>query len=323
MLHAPLLAAPALPASAQAPLHSALDPRGDAAAQIGELTGILLVGGTITFVLVMALLAVALRGPVRWRSVLSRHSAIVAAGIAFPVVALSALLVYSFGALASINPWRAGAGPRVEVTGELWWWRVRYLDAAGATLLETANEIHIPVGQPVELVLRSDNVVHSFWVPSLAGKMDMIPGHVNRLRLRAREAGLFRGQCAEFCGGQHARMALLVRAMPAEEHAAWLQAQRQPAMQAGGRGHALFAQGRCGACHTIRGTDASGTLGPDLTHVGSRLALGAGTLPNGPEALAAWIGHVQQIKPGSRMPAYRNYSAAELQDLAGYLAALR
>jgi cytochrome c oxidase subunit II len=274
-------------------------------------------------VVVMALLVVALRGSDAWRGRLSRRALILGGGIAFPVVALSALLVYSFGALASISPARAIAGPHIEVTGELWWWRVRYKDAGGATLLETANEIHIPVGQPVELVLRSSDVIHSFWVPNLAGKMDMIPGHVNRLRLQAREPGTFRGQCAEFCGAQHARMALYVVAAPPQEHAAWLEAQRQPASLQAGNGRALFEQGRCGACHSIRGTDAAGTLGPDLTHVGSRSTLGAGTIPNQPGAIAAWIAHVQELKPGSRMPAYRQYTDAELQALAGYLAGLR
>ena len=313
----------ALPAHAQAPLQSALDARGDAAARIVELTWVLVAGGALIFVAVMALLVVALRGPDAWRGRLSRRALILGGGVAFPVVALSALLVYSFGALASISPARTVTGPHIEVTGELWWWRVRYVDAGGATLMETANEIHIPVGEPVELVLRSNDVIHSFWVPSLAGKMDMIPGHVNRLRLQAREPGVFRGQCAEFCGAQHARMALHVVAAPAPEHAAWLAAQRQPAAVPAGPGQALFEQGRCAACHAIRGTGAAGTLGPELTHVGSRIALGAGTLPNQPGAIGAWIAHVQQLKPGSRMPAYRQYTGAELQDLAAWLAALR
>jgi cytochrome c oxidase subunit II len=160
-------------------------------------------------------------------------------------------------------------------------------------------------------------------VPSLAGKLDMIPGSVNRLRLLVREPGVYRGQCAEFCGAQHARMALHVVAARAEEHAGWMAERARPAEPRGGTGQELFERGRCAACHAIRGTDAAGSLGPDLTHVGSRLFLGAGTLPNGEGAIGSWVEHVQEMKPGSRMPSYRGFAPRELHELAAWLGSLR
>lgn len=315
-------------AFASAPRQSALQAHGDNAARILEISWVLFIGGALIFVAVMAALAVALGGPGGWRGALARRGWIVGGGIAFPVVVLSGLLAYTFAVSAGIaRDARAPAALRVQVEGELWWWRVRYLDAAGAVLLETANEIHIPAGQPVDLELVSDNVIHSFWVPSLAGKLDMIPGRTNRLRVRAREPGTFRGQCAEYCGAQHAKMALHVVAQPPEAFTAWLQARRAPAAEPASaelaRGKALFAQSRCAVCHTIRGTQAGGLLGPDLTHVGARLSLAAATLPNGVGPLAAWIADPQHIKAGVQMPGYARFSGEELRAIAAYLESLR
>ncbi|HYD75794.1 cytochrome c oxidase subunit II [Ramlibacter sp.] len=307
---------------------STLQAHGEPAAQILGITWVLFIGGALVFVVVMALCAVAIAGPAPLRSWLSQRRFVVAAGIVFPVLALTALLVHTFGIAAQMVRSQAQpAATRIQVTGELWWWRVRYLDADGHVLLETANEIHVPVGEPVDLLLASADVVHSVWLPSLAGKLDMLPGHVNRLRLRADAAGVYRGQCAEFCGAQHARMALHVVAQPPEAHARWLQDARQPAAdpQPGPaqRGRALFEQARCSVCHTVRGSGANGTLGPDLTHVGSRLTLAAGTLPNGIGSLEAWIADPQHAKPGVRMPSYRRFSGEELRALATYLEGLR
>jgi cytochrome c oxidase subunit 2 len=198
------------------------------------------------------------------------------------------------------------------VVGEQWWWRVRYPD------FETANEIRVPVGRPVELVLRSADVVHSFWVPVLAGKLDMIPGRANVLRVRADRAGEYRGQCAEYCGGPHAWMALHFVAQEPGQYAQWAAAQRRPAAQSSG----LFAA-HCAACHTVRGTSAAGTLGPDLTHVGSRLSIGAGLLPNNAGALGGWIASSQHLKPGNLMPSFGHFSGEEVRSLAGYLESLK
>ncbi|KQT09752.1 cytochrome C oxidase subunit II [Ramlibacter sp. Leaf400] len=301
---------------------------GEDAGHILEITWVLFVGGGLIFVAVLALGVLALAGPASVRASLARRGWMVGAGVVFPLVVLTALLVYTFGVAAAMQ--RANAQPaatRIQVTGELWWWRVRYLGPDGATLLETANELRIPVGEPVDLELVSNDVVHSFWVPSLAGKLDMLPGSTNRLRLRAAEPGVFRGQCAEYCGQQHAKMALHVVAQPPAEHAAWREASRRPAAEPAEplarQGRALFEQARCGVCHTVRGTSAEGRLGPDLTHVGTRLTLAAGTLPNGPGPLAAWIADPQHLKPGSRMPAYRQFSGEDLRALAAYLEGLR
>jgi cytochrome c oxidase subunit 2 len=276
---------------------------------------VLFIGGGAIFVLVMALTAWALLGRPRW---LARRSFVAGAGIAFPMVVLSALLAYVF-ASGALTPAVSDAAPlKIEVTAEQWWWRVRYLDASGGTDFVTANEIHLPAGRAVELSLASGDVIHSFWVPSLAGKIDMIPGRRTRLRLAADRPGVYRGQCAEYCGGPHAKMAFYVIAQTEQDFAAWLESQRKPAEKAEG----LFLA-RCAACHTVRGTQARGALGPDLTHVGSRISLGAGTLPNNAGALAGWITSSQHLKPGNLMPSFKELSGEELGVLAAYLQALK
>jgi cytochrome c oxidase subunit 2 len=304
---------------------SALDPHGPVAREIAEIAWLLFAGGGVIFALVMALVAVALTGRRGVRARLSGKTVILVGGIAFPLLVLTALLLRAFLPASWTG---AGEAPlRIEVTGEQWWWRIRYLDAAGASEFVTANEIRIPVGRTVELSVRSADVIHSFWVPKLAGKVDMIPGQVNPLRLVADRAGVFRGQCAEYCGGAHARMALHVIAEPADTFEAWRALQRAPAAppttDEAERGRASFAERGCGVCHTIRGTEANGVRGPDLTHIGSRVSLGAGSLTNGVVLLAAWIGYGQQVKPENLMPSYAFLPADELDAIAAYLAGLR
>ena len=326
---APAFVVPAAAAArAEAPRQFVLQAQGEGAAHILEITWVLLIGGGLIFVVVMALGLFALFGRPQGKAWLARRGWLIGAGIAFPLVVLTALLVYTFNVAAQMQ--RANAQPaatRIQVTGEMWWWRVRYLAPDGAVLLETANELRIPVGEAVDLELVSHEVVHSFWVPSLAGKLDMLPGTTNRLRLRATEAGVYRGQCAEYCGTQHARMALHVVAHSPPEHATWLEVGRRSAPPPGTplerQGRALFEQARCGVCHTVRGTTSEGRIGPDLTHVGSRLTLAAGTLPNGGGPLAAWIADPQHIKPGSRMPGYRRFTGEDLRALSAYLEGLR
>jgi len=307
---------------------SALHPRGDQAGFSAEAGWAMVLGGAGIFVLVMLLLALALYGPQRWRRHLYARGWLIGAGVVFPVAVLSALLVYSLGLAAAMQRNDAPAAVRIEVMGEMWWWRVRYLDEHGQALFETANEIRLPVDQPVDLLLASHNVVHSFWVPNLAGKRDMVPGHVNRLRVRARETGSLRGQCAEYCGAQHANMMLDVQVLSAAEFQAWMRAQRRPAAPAQD-GQARLLQGRqvfmqaCARCHTVRGTAAAGTQGPDLTHVGSRPSLAAGVLPNNAGTLAGWIAGSQHIKPGNGMPAFKHLSGEQLRAVARYLESLQ
>lgn len=316
-----LLAAIPLPASAG--MQSALDAAGENATQIAAIAWVLFVGGGLIFAAVVVLALLALFGTPAQRVTLGRQALIVIGGIVFPVGVLTALLIHTFSAASAMVSDETPPSIRIEVTGEMWWWRVRYLEEDGRTMVETANEIRIPAGQPVEFLLKTPDVIHSFWVPALAGKVDMLPGRVNRLRVTPQALGTFRGQCAEYCGAQHANMALQVVVHTPDQFRTWLAAQREPAAEPADpplqRGRQLFLDNRCGLCHTIRGTPAAGTPGPDLTHVGGRLAIAAGTLPNGAGALAGWITGSQHVKPDNKMPSFRQFSAEELRMLAAYL----
>jgi cytochrome c oxidase subunit II len=214
----------------------------------------------------------------------------------------------------------------IELTGHQWWWEARYWDASAQNIFTTANEIHIPVGEPVTVQLKSQDVIHSFWVPNLTGKKDLIPGKVATLWLRADKPGLYRGQCAEYCGMQHAHMALYVVAEAPEQFNAWLAQQRgasvQPANESQQHGQQVFLHATCVMCHTIQGTIANSHIGPDLTHVGSRLSIAAGTLQNTRDHLANWVVDSQTIKPGNRMPP-NNLPANDLQALLDYLQSLK
>ena len=299
-----------------AALQSALAPHGPEAGAIANLTGVLVAGALAVLVLVMVLAVLALRAPRPW---LARTSAIVAGGIALPGVVLFALLVHASVVVPRSNP---GAAVRVEVVGHQWWWEVAYLDASGKRDFVTANEIRIPAGQPVELRLATADVLHSFWVPSLAGKLDLVPGRANVLTIAAEAPGLYRGQCAEYCGGPHALMGLHVVAEPPARFEAWREAQRAPARTGSSRGRDLF-DSLCAGCHTVRGTSAAGQLGPDLTHVASRVALAAGALPNDAASRSRWIASSQHVKPGNLMPEYPQLPPGELAALGDYLASLR
>ena len=302
------------PASA---LQSALVPHGPEAAAIASLTWVLVIGACAILALVTVLTVLAIRSRRPW---LGRPAAIVAGGIAFPAVVLFSLLAY-----ASVAVPRHGAGKpvvRIDVVGRQWWWEVAYLDASGARDFVTANEIRIPAGQPVELRLTTGDVIHSLWVPSLAGKLDLIPGRTNILRISADTPGLYRGQCAEYCGGPHALMGLHVVAESAERFEAWREAQRAPAAASPARGRAVF-ESLCSGCHAVRGTAASGTLGPDLTHVASRVALAAGALPNDAASRARWIASGQHVKPGNLMPQYPELSREDAAAIGEFLGALR
>jgi cytochrome c oxidase subunit 2 len=211
------------------------------------------------------------------------------------------------------------------VTAKQWWWRFEYLTPTGA--VETANELRLPRGERLALELASPDVIHSFWVPSLAGKMDMIPGRVTRLALEPTRTGTFRGTCAEYCGASHALMAFSVVVMEPEEFRAWLAREARPAETPidpeATRGQMAFISNGCTACHTIRGTPAIGRIGPDLTHVGSRRQIAAETLPNDQASLARWIVDSEDIKPGVHMPAFRAIERDELSALAAYLSGLK
>ncbi len=298
-----------------------LDPGGPFAGPVNTLAWVLFVGGAIVLAVVVIFLMLALFGPREWKRRLGGERLIWIGGLAFPIVVLSGLLIYGLTTTTRLTAEPRPGEMRIRVTGEMWWWRVAYLDAQGQEILQDANELHIPVGRPVVIELESADVIHSFWVPRLAGKVDMIPGRRNFLRFQADEAGSFGGQCAEYCGGPHALMGFVVVAHEPADFALWRERQARPAVATTlpSPGQAVFDRAGCGACHTIRGTGFNGTAGPDLTHVGSRRTLGAGILPNNTGAMAGWIGDSQAIKPGNRMPAYPVLTGQELRDVATWL----
>jgi cytochrome c oxidase subunit 2 len=250
----------------------------------------------------------------------------VTAAVTLSALGLLVLLVASIAADRALANLDMKDALHIEVTGHQWWWDVHYDDPSPDKAFATANELHVPVGRPVIITLKSDDVIHSFWVPNLHGKKDLIPGYTTTIQFRADAPGVYRGQCAEFCGLQHAFMAFHVVAETPQQFDAWAEAQRQPAPQPEGdeqkRGQQLFLSGPCMMCHAIAGTPASARKAPDLTHVASRRTLAAGALPNTPSHLAAWILDPQQVKPGVNMPAHP-LAPADLQALLAYLGTLK
>lgn len=305
-------------------MQSTLNPQGPHARIVANISWVMFSGATVIFLLVMALALYAIYRRPDKRRTPSPTVLIAAGGVALPIVSLSALLGYGLYAMAALRQ-PAAESAHIEIVGNRWWWDVRYRDTDG-TLIATANEIRIPAGKSVTLRLSSKDVIHSFWVPNLAGKMDLIPGRTNHIVLQADRPGVFRGQCAEFCGAQHARMAFHVIAEPQPAYDAWLAHQRTAAQQPRDalalRGRTAFAA-HCLACHTVRGIGTAHVPGPDLTHIASRTALGAGTLDNNQENLLAFIAHSQSIKPGSGMPSFAHLEQDTLQAIAAYLGELR
>lgn len=304
---------------------SALVTAGRDAEQIAHLFTVMAVGALLVWAAVVVIAVYAIRTNREVHSQRDANLLILGGGVALPTVVLGALLAYGLPVLPAVLTPAPEGSLRIHVTGKQWWWRVEYMTEAGT--VETANELRLPVGRRIELQLTSPDVIHSFWVPSIAGKMDMIPGRVTRLALQPTRTGVFRGACAEYCGTSHALMAFLVVVTEPGEFESWLEAQTRPAQAVpdalAARGEDAFIANGCTACHTIRGTAAAGQIGPDLTHVGSRLGLGAGTLQNDPEEFARWIGQTDRIKPGVHMPAFRALSADDLSALASYLDGLQ
>jgi cytochrome c oxidase subunit 2 len=249
---------------------------------------------------------------------------VVGLGIAMPMIVISTLFVISdlFVIKTTQAPASTTTKLTVQVIGHQWWWEIRY----PGTDAVTANELHIPVRTPVRIELTTADVIHSFWVPQLNRKIDAIPGTTNVIELYSDTPGRYRGQCAEFCGLQHAHMAVYVFAQPRAEFQRWLADQSRPAQRPAGSdasaGERAFMNGPCSSCHTIRGTSASGYLGPDLTHLASRTTLGALAIPNDRSNLADWIRHSQYVKPGNQMPDI-NVPQSRLRALVAYLEGLK
>jgi cytochrome c oxidase subunit 2 len=302
-----------------------LDPHSHAEERISTLWWVMLGGAAIGFGLVVVLLFLGwLR---RNRASLpfgggerAATALVIALGVAVPIVVLSALFVWSdiFVIRATDAPARGSTSLTVRVIGHQWWWEIKY----AGTQAVTANELHIPVRTRVRVVGTTADVIHSLWVPELNRKVDVIPGRENVLLLDADRPGTYPGQCAEFCGVQHAHMELRVIAEPRERFREWLAREAAPAAESAGRGARLFDDEACSGCHQIRGTDARGQVGPDLTHVGSRTTIGAGVLENDPTSLRNWVRDAQHFKPGNRMPGLK-LSDADLRELVAYLEGLK
>ncbi|HXF60707.1 MAG TPA: cytochrome c oxidase subunit II [Caldilineaceae bacterium] len=306
---------------------SVIAPRGPAAESIANLWWTLLAVGMAVYVAVMAFLFYALfrrrRADLDLRTPVprSRVQVVVWAGIIVPALILLGVHGLTLGVLRILAEPETPPALTIQVIGHQWWWEVRYPEYN----FETANEIHIPVGQPVAIELVSDDVIHSFWAPELHGKLDLNPGLTNHFWLQADVPGAYWGECAEFCGVQHAKMQFVVVAEPVDEFAAWVEQQRRPAQVPADpqaqRGLEIFLGSECIYCHTVAGTGATGNLGPDLTHLASRRTLAAGAVANNRGNLGGWITDPQHIKPGSLMPP-TDLTGADLQALLAYLATL-
>jgi cytochrome c oxidase subunit 2 len=312
-------------------VQSVTDPVGPQSAHINNLWWLMFAVSTVIFVLVMIFLFLAISrksknapemnasatrqtDEIVYSEPRKRTAVIVATGITIAI--LFVFLVDSFlvgrGMSAELD---RKQGVSIEVTGHQWWWEVRYMNVDASSIFNTANEIHIPVGVPVTFTLKATDVIHSFWVPNLSGKKDLIPGKV-----------VYRGQCAEYCGHQHAHMALWIIAEPRDQFDAWernqIQSAISPASDSQKRGQQVFLTSTCVMCHAINGTPAGSNIGPNLTHLASRNTIAAATLQNDRDHLAQWVSDSQKIKPGNRMPA-NNLPADDLQSLLDYLQSLK
>jgi len=308
---------------------STLDPASHPARVIADIWWAMLVGsaivtGAVTVLVLMAVLRRRAAGPAPPDRSAGRTRLVLIGGVIAPLIVFVVLFAVTVGSLPVTTPAKASddGALKIGVTARQWFWDVDY-PAAG---FRTANEIHIPVGETVDVELTSIDVVHSFWVPQLNRKLDAFPGRRSTLRLKATRPGSFLGECAEFCGLEHARMGFVVIAQPRAEFTAWLAAQRAPpavpANDAATRGQQVLLGSSCVYCHTIAGTNASGTIGPDLSHVASRARIVAAVMDNTPGNLAGWILDPQHVKPGTQMPATR-LDGRDLQALLAYLGTLR
>jgi cytochrome c oxidase subunit 2 len=323
----------------------AFDPAGAQAARIEHLGWFLLVTGVVVYAVVMAIAAAAVVRSRRARRLRGaapeagggphlepdptsqrRLGRAVAVGVGLTAIVLVGVTVFSYTTGRAIARRPDVDMVTIKVTGHQWWWGVEYQTPVSSRSLRTANEIHVPVGRPVQVQLTSADVIHSFWAPSLNGKRDAIPGQTSTQWFVVDEPGTWRGQCAEFCGYQHAHMAFTVVAEPAEQFDAWYEAGLRPAAApaapAQQRGHDVFLTSSCVLCHTVSGTPAGGRVGPDLTHVASRGTIAAGTLENNKGNLMGWVSDPSAIKPGTRMPP-NPMSPDDLEALVAYLQSLK
>lgn len=318
---------------------SSFDIGGPAADSVARLGWLLIAVCALVYIATLLALTIAvLRGRRRARAAANalpelprdepRKRRIIAAALTASLLILSLFVIASFYTDRHIVLAENEPALRIEITAHQWWWEIRYLDAVADRGFVTANELHLPLNQTAAITLRSPDVIHSFWIPGLSGKRDIIPGRDQELRLSANRAGQWRGRCAEFCGYQHAKMQLLAIAEPRADFDVWRRHQADnaapPQSDEQKHGEQVFSSASCIACHVIRGSSATGysATAPDLTHLKSRRTLAAGTLPNTTAHLAAWIADPQRVKPGVRMPVNR-LGADDYQSLLSYLETLQ
>jgi cytochrome c oxidase subunit 2 len=314
---------------------NALDVSGPQAGRIAGLWWLMLPIGAVVWTLVVSVMLVGIwsKRPGQPSETIARDDVrerglarVVIGAVTATVVILFIVLVSDFRVGHALTmPPKTTVVP-IRITGHQYWWEIQYPDSVAQNIVITANELHVPVGKVVVLELASRDVIHSFWVPSLVGKKDLLPGYTRSLWFRADTAGVYRGQCAEFCGLQHAKMGLLVIAEPQQQFDAWTKAQRTPGAEPSdalaARGKAVFLGTSCTMCHSVGGTTAGAQLGPDLTHIASRRTIASGTLPNTAESLLSWIADPQKIKPGTIMPAAK-LDARDMSALVAYLRQLK
>lgn len=302
---------------------SALNPAGEEADSIHVLFLTMATGAAVTWLIVIGMMIYAFRASRRPHPREASQALIFWGGGVFPSIVLMCLLGYALWLMPNIRPW---IGPqaettRIEVVGEQYWWRIRYLDRQGKLLFETANELRLPLGEPTTFSLLARDVIHSFWIPALGGKMDMIPGRRNQLTLTPTRPGIYRGPCAEFCGSAHALMVVSAHVLAKSDFEAWIKARTAPSSRpAASEGARLFVRHGCPACHAVDGmADAHGAVGPNLTALSERMTIGAGALKNTPENIALFIRDPAAIKPGATMPAFGMLPPAEIQAMAAWL----
>jgi cytochrome c oxidase subunit 2 len=308
---------------------SGLNPHGPLARSLAEMSWIFIAGFSAVYLVTMLILTIALSRSRRCRYLSDGRSwnLVVYAGVVVPFAVLVGFLVYSVsvGRQLYAEPYKRQGAQIIHVNGKQWWWDVAY-KRGNSILARTANEIHIPVGQPVVFELETSDVIHSFWVPNLAGKLDLIPARTNYLWVQADKSGVYRGQCAEYCGAQHAHMGLEIIAESTDQFSRWLESQRAiaiaPSNDQQRHGQEVFLTAPCVMCHTIRGTQALATVGPDLTHIGTRRTLASATLLNNRGSLGGWISDAQTVKPGNHMPRI-TLPPQDLEDLIAYLESLK
>lgn len=313
---------------------STLNPRGPASGNIASLEWAVLITFCVVSLIMWVLLGWA---AVRRRGSLETHapwnegggqSWIIIGGFAIPVVILFVFFVMAMGWLTRFPVHAANAiHPEIRIIGHQWWWEVQYLGEPAERQFTTANEVHIPVGRPVDIELTTHDVIHSFWIPELHGKVDLMNGMRNYIRVEADHAGTFKGQCAEYCGEQHAHMLLVVVAQPEQDYQAWYSQQLNPAgepMTAQAlHGKDVFMGAACAFCHQIRGTMAHGSVAPDLTHIASRHGIASNSYDNNDANLEAWVTHAQSLKPGAEMPDLAAFNGKDLRDLVAFLRQLK